>query len=335
MTCHLPIGGHKQGHDLPGILIGSAIANLGKPNCCLMIQNGCSTIAWMADKTQLEIFCSSVSSPPLGFLVSTRMAKQSLSMTLSAALAGGAFNGMNQAAFGINPNMYFHPEVPPVAFLGLAHLGITFLVLVLGRTRRSDQGGVDDRATLHAQPRLAQKRIDLSKDGNRQFVLFQQVTETKDRAFVGHDIFKSIESYELAQQGDIMQCFVHRWIRVAKPLLHEVNTQHLRQQHRRTAIAFLGVKRLNQGFKTRPRHDCFHLRQKTDFQVCLPALGKKPVSARLSCFMDFIDSVDTMTMTLFSQIAQYDGHLCRVSLNRITSALCQTTKYSEIHFLDC
>ncbi|MBU1364662.1 MAG: hypothetical protein KKE51_12670, partial [Gammaproteobacteria bacterium] len=45
-----------------------------------------------------------------------------------------------------------------------------------------------------------------------------------------------------------------------------------------------------------------------------PALGRNPVSARLSCFIRFICSVGTMTMALFSQISLHDGYLCRVSL---------------------
>jgi hypothetical protein len=34
----------------------------------------------------------------------------------------------------------------------------------------------------------------------------------------------------------------------------------------------------------------------------------------LSCFIDFICLVGTMTMALFSQITLHDAHLCRVSL---------------------
>lgn len=44
-------------------------------------------------------------------------------------------------------------------------------------------------------------------------------------------------------------------------------------------------------------------------------LGRKPVSARLSCFIDFIGTVGCMTVILFSQIGQDDGYLCRVSLS--------------------
>ena len=61
-------------------------------------------------------------------------------------------------------------------FLGLTHLGIALLVLVLGGTRRSDQRSVNHRTTLHAQAFLSQHGIDLGEDGNRQLVLFQQVT---------------------------------------------------------------------------------------------------------------------------------------------------------------
>jgi hypothetical protein len=57
---------------------------------------------------------------------------------------------------------------------------------------------------------------------------------------------------------NIMQSFFHRWIRVAKPLLHEMNPQHRAQQHRRATIPFVRVERLGQRFQTRPRHLHFH-----------------------------------------------------------------------------
>ena len=41
-----------------------------------------------------------------------------------------------KAALGIDTDMCFHPEVPLVAFPGLRHFRVTFLVFILRRTRR-------------------------------------------------------------------------------------------------------------------------------------------------------------------------------------------------------
>ena len=69
--------------------------------------------------------------------------------------------------------------------------------------------------------------------------------------------------------------------------------------------------------------------RKTALRVCFPAFGKNPLSARLSCFIGFLQFVGTMTMALFSQIRPYDGHLCRVSL--ITPKLETTTKINILN----
>ena len=58
----------------------------------------------------------------------------------------GGDQGMHQPRGGIDANVCFHAEVPLIAFLGLMHLRIALAVLVLGRGRRGDQCGINDRA---------------------------------------------------------------------------------------------------------------------------------------------------------------------------------------------
>lgn len=84
-----------------------------------------------------------------------------------------------------------------------------------------------------------------AKEVNSEFVLFQQVTEAKNGDFAEHHISKCTQAGELAQQRDIVQGSFHRRVEVTEPLLNEVNTEHRSQRHRRTAIAFLGVERIN------------------------------------------------------------------------------------------
>jgi hypothetical protein len=73
-------------------------------------------------------------------------------------ICGGANHGVHQAAFGIDTNVGFHAEVPLIALARLMHLRVTFLRAVLGRARRRDDRGVDDRALPQHQPLSSGRR---------------------------------------------------------------------------------------------------------------------------------------------------------------------------------
>src|SRR6516165_2632431 len=73
------------------------------------------------------------------------------STVLSATLAGVAWTAWISLLRLSTPEMPLHPEIPLVSFLGLMHLGIARLVGILGRGRRVDDRGVDDRAGGHLQ----------------------------------------------------------------------------------------------------------------------------------------------------------------------------------------
>lgn len=69
---------------------------------------------------------------------------------------------MDQSALAVGTNVRLHAEVPLVPFLGLVHLWIARFVPVLGRRRRSDQGGIHDGAS--GQPHaVADRTITCSK----------------------------------------------------------------------------------------------------------------------------------------------------------------------------
>src|SRR3954453_13849000 len=67
-----------------------------------------------------------------------------------------ALDRMHQSRGNIDADMRLHPEVPLFALLGLGllraralwlvHLRVTALLLVLGRGRSGNDGGIDDRA---------------------------------------------------------------------------------------------------------------------------------------------------------------------------------------------
>src|SRR5690606_30936009 len=67
-----------------------------------------------------------------------------------------AHHSMHQAGFAVGADVRLHPGVVLVALLGLVQLGIALAVLVLGRTRRMDQRGIDDGALAQRQAAISQ-----------------------------------------------------------------------------------------------------------------------------------------------------------------------------------
>ncbi len=92
-------------------------------------------------------------------------------------------------------------------------------------------------------------------------MLLQQMPEAQNRAFVRHHVFEGIQPSKAPQQRNVVQRLFHRRIRVAKPLLHEVNPQHRAQRHRWPTVSLLWVERFDQCFQARPWNNRFHLRQ--------------------------------------------------------------------------
>ena len=146
-------------------------------------------------------------------------------------------HGMDQATVGIDADMRLHAEVPLMALLRLSHLGIALLVFVLGRTRRRNQRGIDDRSASSTGPFSDSTALTSAKIATARSC-FQQMPEAKNGAFVRHHIFEGIQSGKLPQQRNVVQRFFHRRIGVAKPLLHEVNPQHRAQRHRHARLLF-------------------------------------------------------------------------------------------------
>lgn len=170
---------------------------------------------------------------------------------------------MNHAAFGINTNVSYlcgvatqmpssrfagppcgrptpsarHAEISLNALLGLCHFWITLHVLVFGRTGGGNQRGVQDRPALHIRAFLDQLSMHVAEHGYRQFVPFQPMKKARYGAFVRHHVFEGIQpSKLLMEQGNVIQRFFHRRIRVTKPLFHEVNELRCPQMHWWSAV---------------------------------------------------------------------------------------------------
>ena len=52
-----------------------------------------------------------------------------------------------------------HPEIPLLPLTCLVHLRIPLALLVLGRARGCDQGGIDDRALFHRHALLLEMGV--------------------------------------------------------------------------------------------------------------------------------------------------------------------------------
>lgn len=81
--------------------------------------------------------------------------------------------------------MDLHSKVPLVASLGLVYVGVTGLVLVLGRTGRVDDGGFEDDSSVKEQAFQVQMPADDFKNPGTLIMPFEQVTEVEDGGRIG------------------------------------------------------------------------------------------------------------------------------------------------------
>src|SRR4051794_13614866 len=116
---------------------------------------------------------------------------------------------MNEAGFAIHTNMALHAELPLIAFLGLTHFWISFLLLVFRRGRCSNNRGVNYRTASNLQSSLGQVPVDLTKQLIAQMVLFQQMTEVQYCRFIGNWFTSQINAHKLAHRGRIVEGFFH------------------------------------------------------------------------------------------------------------------------------
>ena len=171
-------------------------------------------------------------------------------------------NGMHEPGIDVGAHVDLHAEVPLVTLLGLMHLGVALLVPVLRRGGRMDDRGVDHRAALEEQPARLERVVDGVHHLPGQRMLLEQVAELEDRRLVGHRVVGEVQTGKAAHRLDLVECIFHRRIRQRVPLLHEVDPQHCRQRHRRTATpARRRVVRLDYCQQRCPRHDLLHLGQ--------------------------------------------------------------------------
>jgi len=168
-------------------------------------------------------------------------------------------HAVDQAGILVGTNVRFRAKVVLVALLGLVHFRVALAVFVLRRTGRMDQRRIDYSALAQRQAAVAQVAIDHRQNPRRQLMPLQQAPEVEDGGFVGDAL--QAQAGELAEDGRLIERFLHCWVAVAEPVLHQMHAQHRHQRIGRTTAFALRVMRLDQGDQTLPLHHLIHLDQ--------------------------------------------------------------------------
>lgn len=168
-----------------------------------------------------------------------------------------------------------HCKGPLISLLALVHPGVTFPVLVLARTGRCNQGGVQRRAFPEHQAFAGQRSVDGGQDLFSQLMLFQQATQAQDADPLGNALDAG-QAYELPAQRGLEQGFLHGQLGQAQPLPNEVDAQHGFEFKRRTPCLGSRCVRRNQREQFRARRHEILLVQQHRLGVCAACSSSGP-----------------------------------------------------------
>ena len=182
---------------------------------------------------------------------------------------------MNQFRLAVHADMRLHAEVPLVALLRRVHLRVPFLLPVLGRTRRADDGGIHNRAPVYLQAVFLQVFANQLKQLLAQVVGFQQVAELENRRLVRRRLFAKVDAGKAAHGAGVVQGFFHGRVGKVEPVLEEMDPKHALKANGPATGAFgLGIEGLDDGAKLFPRNNSVHFLKK-DFPACGLAVAFK------------------------------------------------------------
>jgi len=162
---------------------------------------------------------------------------------------------VSQPGLAVDPEVELHAEMPLSALAGLMHFGVARLLFVPGRTGRSDQGRIHDRAAIELYPTGLQNPAHLREELLAQLVLVEQMTKFKHRGRIGHSLAAQVDPHEAAQARAVVQRLLAGEVRQVGPVLDEVNPRHALSPDRRATVAALRIVRLDHCAQRRPWHD--------------------------------------------------------------------------------
>ncbi len=111
---------------------------------------------------------------------------------------------VNQCRFAVHVNVRLHTEVPLVALFRRVHLRVPFLVPVLGRTRRADDGGIDNGAFANFQAVRFKVFTNQLKQLFTQVMGFQKVPEFENRRLVRRRLFAQVDASKKAHRMGVV-----------------------------------------------------------------------------------------------------------------------------------
>lgn len=130
-----------------------------------------------------------------------------------------------QTRFSINTDMRLHAEEVLIALIGLLHFRIAFAFLVLRRTGRVDDGGINNRSLAQRQSSFSQVVVDGFQNTRRQLMLIQQAPKTHN-CCVFQDRSAELQSSKLAHRSSLVQRLFHDRVAQRDAVLQQVNAHH-------------------------------------------------------------------------------------------------------------
>lgn len=85
---------------------------------------------------------------------------------LAMHVGGRDHGAVGRPALVAHADMQLHAEAPLLALAGLVHLGVAGRLLVLGRARGADEGGIQDGAVVDFEVRLRCSRPNFANSAS-------------------------------------------------------------------------------------------------------------------------------------------------------------------------
>lgn len=166
---------------------------------------------------------------------------------------------MHQSRVSVCAYASLHAEISLGFRLRLMHLRIAVTRSVLRRTRRRDQGHIEDCVGLNHQSAALKSNVEFGKGHVSRVVLFRQVLELQDHALIWRSSHRTFMPREFAVWRCTLQRLFHRQITQTEVLRKKLRRRYHLQPERLVAGLALRVARFDHHHQFRPKHHSRHL----------------------------------------------------------------------------